>query len=75
MIVDLSKLDFLHRLNSGRRNQWFMYHVGFLYEDRPKSKRLNALAHTVYAEYKAGHCTLVQRRLGPGKYEYYAVKL
>jgi hypothetical protein len=51
-----------------------MYHVGYLYEERTKNRRLNALAHSVYAKYLEGKVCLVQRRLGDKSYEYYAVK-
>jgi hypothetical protein len=73
--VDLSKSDFIHKLAGAKRGQWIMYHLGYLYEDRTKNRKLNALAHAVYDEGQLGKCALVQRRLGPGRYEYYAVKL
>ncbi len=51
-----------------------MYHVGFLMSDRNKNRRLNAMAHEVWAQYLSDTVCLVQRRVGDRMYEYYAVK-
>jgi hypothetical protein len=73
-IVGLSQSSFSHNLDNAKPGQWLMYHVGYLYEERTKNRRLNALAHSVYAKYLEGKVCLVQRRLGDKSYEYYAVK-
>lgn len=74
MIVELSRSSLLQRLEAAPRGHWIIYHRGFLYEDRTKNRRLNALATEVWAQYELGKVCLVQRRLGDGQYEYYAVK-
>ena len=51
-----------------------MYHVGFLFADRIKDRRLNSTAGEAWMLYKLGTVVLVQRRLGDMQYEYYAVK-
>ncbi len=74
MIVELSRAALLQRIEMADRGQWIMYHVGYLYEDRTKNRRLNAMAHEARAQYELGHVCLVQRRLGPNMAEYYAVR-
>lgn len=74
MIVDLSRSSFLSRLESARRGTWIMYHVGFIYEERRKDRKLTSLANEAYSQYELGKVCLVQRKLGTAMYEYYAVK-
>jgi hydrogenase maturation factor len=74
VIVQLSKNMFLGRLAEARRGQWLMYHVGFLMDDRDKDQAVEKLAKTVHSIYEQGKVSLVQRRLGPRMYEYYAIK-
>lgn len=73
MMMDFSRNAWLTRLAQAKRGQWIMYHVGYLYTDRTKNKKLAALANEVYARYLAGDVLPVQRRLGLGQYEYFAV--
>lgn len=74
MIVDLSRAELLRLLDGAPRGKRFLYHIGFLYNDRVNNRKLNLLAHAIYETYLDGTCCLVQRRLGPFQYEYYAVK-
>jgi hypothetical protein len=74
MIVDMSRAAFLEALAQARPGAWIMYHVGDLFIDRSKDRKLNALAHSVYEKYEQGWLDPVRRRLGPHMYEYYAVK-
>ncbi len=74
MIQDVSRSTWLHRLGMAERGEWILYYTGFLYEDRTKNRRLNAMAHEVYSQYEQGHVTLIQRRLGDLSYQYYAIR-
>jgi hypothetical protein len=74
MIVELSHSSFSRNLEAAKPGQWLMYHIGYLYEDRTKNRRLNSLASVAYKSYQDGKACLVQRRLGDKSYEYYAVK-
>jgi len=74
MIVELSRTSLLQRIGIAKRGQWVMYHVGFLFADRIKDRRLNSTAGEAWMLYKLGTVVLVQRRLGDMQYEYYAVK-
>jgi hypothetical protein len=38
-----------------------------------KNRKLATLATEIYSQYELGKLCLVQRRLGPAQYEYYAV--
>lgn len=75
MIVELSKSSLINRIEQSPPGQWIMYHVGFLYEDRTKNRRLNSVATEAWKQYESGRVTLVQRRLGDHIYEYHAVTL
>lgn len=70
---DLSRSTFLRRLEEASRGQWIVYHVGFLFSDRIKNRRLNALAHEAWSQYELGKVELKQRRVGD-KSEYIAEK-
>jgi len=72
--VGLSRSTFLRKLAESNSGQWITYHVGFLFSDRTKNRRLNALANEIWAQYELGTVILVQGRLGDGMYEYFAVK-
>jgi hypothetical protein len=74
MIVELSRTSLLQRIEAAKRGQWIMYHVGFLFSDRTKGRRLNSTAGEAWAQYELGTVVLVQRRLGDMQYEYYVVK-
>jgi hypothetical protein len=74
MIVELSRASFIQRLNQAKDGTWIMYHIGFLFEDRTKNRRLHALAATIWGEYEAGKVCLVQRRLDDKCCEYYVIK-
>lgn len=51
-----------------------MYHTGFLMMDRPKNERLDILAKAAWVAMKEGHVHLVQNKVGPALYQYFAVK-
>ena len=56
-----------------------MYHFGFLAFDKEKLEskeaRLNLIAKAaeMWGLYEAGLCSLVQKRISDGKYEYWSV--
>lgn len=72
--VEFSKSEFMSWLRSAKCGQSLIYHVGYLYTDRVKNKKLNALAHALYAEAVAGTVHLKQLRLAPLQYTYLAEK-
>ena len=74
MIVELSKASLSHRIATAKRGQWIMYHVGFLFIDRTKDQKLNAVAGEAWAQHEAGVVELKQRKLRDMVYEYYAAK-
>lgn len=74
MIIDLSRARFLEILAQARPGAWIMYHVGDLFIDRTKNRKLHALAATIYEKYEGGVLDPVRRRLGPHMYEYFVIK-
>jgi len=73
-IVEMSKTTLLQRIATAKRGQWVMYHVGFLFNDRTKNRRLSSTATEAWAQHELGIVELKQRRLGDMMYEYYAEK-
>ena len=63
-------------LNPGQRVEYFR---GFLMLTRNRKTELGralcALGNRAWMEYRAGRCTLVQRRHGPEDYSYYAERI
>lgn len=71
---------FLRALFSARRGDRIIYFKGDLafarwQESEKKQRSLANFAKVVYAEYKAGACALVQKKIKTNVYEYMAVKL
>ena len=87
MIIDATRLSIKSAIDQAKPGTWILYHVGFLWNDRFKSKQLNDVAREVrkrsnskisaggYGKPGTGEVTMVQRRLGDMTYEYYCVKL
>jgi hypothetical protein len=69
-------------LRQAARGEWFEYHRGLLAPDRaagvsrhpvPVQMALNELADLVFSAAATGRVCLVQRRVGPHTFAYYAV--
>lgn len=66
------------------RGEWCLYWTGFLWCDRElepltdaedrRRAAANALGALAWTHYRSGSVLLVQRRIGHGRYEYFAVK-
>jgi len=54
-------------------NSGFVYHVGYLPEDRRQSKKLDVLAAAYLKQARLGLVCLTQRRINVHHYEYYAI--
>lgn len=75
MNVTRSELQF--RLATARSGEAITYFIGDLRFERftrGKDSQIEALAQSAWEAHLAGKCTLAQRRLGPSKYEYIAIK-
>jgi len=49
------------------------YHTGFLMLNRLGDGKIHAVARQMWQLYRQGKVTLAQKRLGPGRYEYWAL--
>lgn len=56
-----------------RRGAWFCYHTGYLARDRRTQQTQRTVAQFMYDAYEADRVILIQRKLGEGVYEYWAV--
>jgi hypothetical protein len=51
------------------------YHVGFLAVEREHDRGLDGLAKLLLDQFERGKVYLVQKKLGPGKWEYWAIPM
>lgn len=49
------------------------YHSGFLMLDRLVNGKIHAIAREMWRLQERGKVSLAQKRLGPGRYEYWAI--
>ncbi len=66
----ITKAAFLEWVKGARPGERRHYHIGLLLADREYVLKLDALADAVWAAYKDGLVTLMQRRVEPGVCEY-----
>ena len=66
--------EFEAHLKAAPCGAWITYHLGHLWWDRDNDRELAALGDSVFTAYQSKAVLLVQRRLGPGRFEYIAVK-
>jgi hypothetical protein len=66
--------EFEAHLKAAPYGAWITYHLGHLWWERDKDRELAALGDGVFKAYQSQAALLVQRRLGPGRFEYIAVK-
>lgn len=66
--------EFNAALSGLKRNDYIVYHIGFLWVDRVHREAVNALGHAAWVAYVHGDCVLWQRRVSPGVWDYLAVK-
>jgi hypothetical protein len=70
----MTTAEFEAHLKTAPCGAWITYHLGHLWWDRDKDRELAALGDSVFKAYQSKAALLVQRRLGPGRFEYIAVK-
>ena len=85
MIVNTTVKTINAAIQAARRGDWILYHTGYLWIDRTKSRQISEVALAVRkrsnsriwakGEFGSGEVTMVARKLGEMQYEYYAVKL
>jgi hypothetical protein len=56
-------------------NVGYVYHIGYLPEDRRESPRLDKLAAAYLKQARLGQVQLVQRRRGTHHYEYIVIPI
>ena len=70
----MTTAEFEAHLKTAPCGAWITYHLGHLWWERDKDRELAALGDSVFKAYQSKAALLVQRRLGPGRFEYIAVK-
>ena len=70
----MTTAEFEAHLKAAPCGAWITYHLGHLWWERDKDRELAALGDRVFKAYQSKAAVLVQRRLGPGRFEYIAVK-
>jgi hypothetical protein len=70
----MTTAEFKAHLKTAPCGTWITYHLGHLCRDREKDRDLAVLGDSVFKAYQSKAALLVQRRLGPGRFEYIAVK-
>ena len=67
--------DFNLALAEATNGDKVTYHTGDLRSDRKRFAAIREIGAAAWKAYENGHCTLVQRRLELGRYEYIAIKI
>jgi hypothetical protein len=70
----MTTAEFEAHLKTAPCGAWITYHLGHLWWERDKDRELAALGDRVFKAYQSKAALLIQRRLGPGRFEYIAVK-
>lgn len=70
----LIRTDFQTRLATSFAGEKIVYFTGDLMFQRDKGSQLDATATAAWEAHLRGECVLVQRRVGPNKWDYIAVR-
>lgn len=74
----MNPYEFRRWFENARAGDIVVYHIGDLAFDRlghfPQARMIDEMGATAYDFYNTDECHLVQRRVGPGIFEYRAVR-